>query len=161
MRRDDASELPEVGLPAAATRLSQVLLKKLACSEDPEKNFEGYSKMVDLLCGLNREISTIQKNRDDSRRTLGCEYDPTRVKETDLVSALENEQYFSDPPADSKLSKPPEPPAVPPLPTAAIMARQAKEIRPTDDEAWAQKKAEILNLVNKSHVPHTSPAALG
>jgi hypothetical protein len=36
LRRDDAPELPEVGLQAAATRLSQVLLQKLARADDPE-----------------------------------------------------------------------------------------------------------------------------
>src|SRR5436309_3542360 len=36
LRRDDAPEVPEVGLQAAATRLSQVLLQKLARAEDPE-----------------------------------------------------------------------------------------------------------------------------
>src|SRR5438034_385508 len=68
LRRDDAPELPEVGLQAAATRLSQVLLEKLGRADDPEANLDGYSKLIDLLCRLNREISAIQKARDDSRR---------------------------------------------------------------------------------------------
>ncbi len=40
LRRDDAQELPEVGLQAAATRLSQVLLQKLARADDPEAQLD-------------------------------------------------------------------------------------------------------------------------
>jgi len=69
LRRDDAQELPEVGLQAAATRLSQVLLQKLARADDPEAQLDNYSKLVDLLVRLNREIAVTQKQRDDSRRT--------------------------------------------------------------------------------------------
>src|SRR4029077_3651568 len=57
LRRDDAPELPEVGLQAAATRLSQVLMQKLARADDPEAHLENYSKLVDLLVRLNREIA--------------------------------------------------------------------------------------------------------
>jgi len=37
-------ELPEVGLQAAATRLSQVLLQKLVRADDPEAHLDNYSK---------------------------------------------------------------------------------------------------------------------
>jgi hypothetical protein len=80
LRRDDAHELPEVGLQAAATRLSQLLLQKLAHAEDPEAHIESYTKLIDLLCRLNREIAATQKIRDDARRSLGPEYDPERIK---------------------------------------------------------------------------------
>ncbi len=56
LRRDDAPELTEVGLQAAATRLSQVLLQKLAHADDPEANLDNFSKLIDLACRLNREI---------------------------------------------------------------------------------------------------------
>src|SRR2546423_255089 len=61
LRREDAPELPEVGLQAAATRLSQVLLQKLARADDPEAQIDNYSKLVDLLVRLNREIGVTQK----------------------------------------------------------------------------------------------------
>src|SRR3954470_12023633 len=48
LRRDDAQELPEVGLQAAATRLSQVLLQKLARADDPESQLDSFSRMIDL-----------------------------------------------------------------------------------------------------------------
>src|SRR5213594_3286724 len=96
LRRDDAQELPEFGLQAAATRLSQVLLQKLARADDPEAQIDNYSKLVDLLVRLNREIGVTQKQRDDSRRTLGREYDPTRVKDAEEISVIENERFYSN-----------------------------------------------------------------
>src|SRR5437870_3798797 len=106
LRRDDAPELPEVGLQAAATRLSQVLLQKLARADDPEANLDNYSRLIDLLCRLNREITATQKQRDDSRRTLGKEYDPAFVKDVDQVNAIEMERSYSNPCSDSELEKP-------------------------------------------------------
>src|SRR6266705_3215121 len=61
LRRDDAQDVPEVGLQAAATRLSQVLLQKLARAEDLETHLDNYSKLVDVLVRLNREIG-LSKN---------------------------------------------------------------------------------------------------
>jgi hypothetical protein len=127
IRRDDAPDLPEVGLQAAATRLSQVVLQKLARAEDPEAHLDNYSKLVDLLLRLNREISATQKQRDDARRTLGPDYDPVRVKDVDEISAIENERFYSDPPSDSRLSKPAVPPALPPIPTATLLDNQTRE----------------------------------
>src|SRR5258707_10637763 len=98
-----ASSQPEVGLQAAATRLSQVLLQKLARADDPEAHLDNYSKLVDLLVRLNRELAGTQKQRDDSRRTLGVEYDPARVREEEQIEAIENERFYSDPPADSEV----------------------------------------------------------
>src|SRR5207244_4999521 len=66
LRREDASELPEVGLQAAATRISQILVQKTACAADVEANICTFSEMVDVLCRLNREIAIMQKQRDDS-----------------------------------------------------------------------------------------------
>ena len=127
LRRDDAPDLPEVGLQAAATRLSQVLIQKLGRADDPEANLDNYSKMVDLLSRLNREIAASQKQRDDAQRSLGRDYDPARVKDVDQLNALEHERLYSDPPSDSGLSKPTVPPLLPPIPTGAIMAEQTRE----------------------------------
>jgi hypothetical protein len=137
LRRDDAPELSEVGLQAAATRLSQVLLRKLAKVEDPEANLKNYSEMVDILCRLNREISTTQKTRDDSRRSLGPEYEPARVKEEEEVNAIEFERDYSDPPSGSSLEKPAMPPFLLPIPTATLNAEANRE---------AKRDAEIQRL---------------
>jgi hypothetical protein len=144
LRRDDAPELPEVGLQAAATRLSQILLQKLAHSEDPEANLDSYTKLIDLLCRLNREISTTQKNRDDSRRTLGHEYDPVRVKDVDQVNAIEIERSYSNPGPHSQLPKPAVPPLLPQIPTATFLAEQAREESDDAELARAQKTAALI-----------------
>src|SRR6266853_929650 len=133
LRRDDASELPEVGLQAAATRISQILVQKTACAQDVESNLGTFSQMVDVLCRLNREIGILQKQRDDSRRTLGRSHDPARIQDAEQRSAISNERYYSDPPPDSKLAKPAVPPALPPIATSTILAE-------ADQEAADRKK---------------------
>jgi len=155
LRRDDAQELPEVGLQAAATRLSQVLLQKLARADDPEAQLDNYSKLVDLLVRLNREIAVTQKQRDDSRRTLGREYDPARVKETEEISVIENERFYSNPPSDSTLSKPPVPPALPPIPTAHILAEQAREERHEAKLQHLRDSAAMLKAFSGKSAPAT------
>jgi hypothetical protein len=143
LRRDDAPELPEVGLQAAATRLSQLLLQKLAHAQDPEANLDNYSKLIDLLCRLNREISATQKARDASRRTLGRDYDPVLVKDVDHVSAIEIERHYSDPPPASKLPKPDVPPLLPQIPTATFLAEETLE-KQHDEERLRAEKAKFL-----------------
>ena len=153
LRRDDAQELPEVGLQAAATRLSQVLLQKLARADDPEAQLDNYSKLVDLLVRLNREIAVTQKQRDDSRRTLGREYDPARVKDEEQLSAIEDERFYSDPPSDSTLSRPPVPPALPPIPTATMLAQQAREDRQDAEMDRIKENIEWLKAVKARKAP--------
>jgi len=153
LRRDDAPELPEVGLQAAATRVSQVLLQKLASAEDPEAHLESYSKMVDMLVRLNREIAVMQKQRDDSRRTLGREYDPTRVKDEEQVGAIEFERFYSNQPSDSGLSKPSVPPALPPIPTATFMAAQAREERECADAEGRQRSLDLMKAIVSKNAP--------
>ncbi len=138
LRRDDAPELPEVGLQAAATRLSQILLQKTAHAGDPEANLANMSRMVDLLSRLNRELTTIQKQRDDSRRSLGRHYDSARIKEEDQSSAAAHERYYSNPPNDSSLARPDEPPLLPPPSTASFLEqcdREDAEARNAEHEA--------------------------
>jgi len=122
LRRDDASELPEVGLQAAATRISQVLLQKTARAEDIEANLGTFSQMVDVLCRLNREIGILQKQREDSRRTLGPAFDAARIREEEQTAAHKTERYYSDPEDDSGLEKPASPALLPPFPTSSTLA---------------------------------------
>ena len=143
LRRDDAGDLPEVGLQAAATRLSQILLQKLSQADNPEADLNTYSKMVDLLCRLNREIAATQKMRDESRRTLGKEYDPIRVKDHEHLDAIEWERFYSNPPSDSELPKPTETPNLPAIPTATFMAEQAAE-RAETRAAMARKASQEM-----------------
>jgi hypothetical protein len=123
LRSDDATDLPEVGLQAAATRLSQILLDKAARAEDIEASLPAFAQMVNLLCRLTRQIAVLQKNRDDSHRALGKAHDPARLKALEREAAIKAERYYSDPPADAGLEKPAEPPELPPVPAAAALAR--------------------------------------
>jgi len=151
LRRDDAPELPEVGLQAAATRLSQVFLQKLAHADDPEAHLDNYSKLIDLLCRLNREIAATQKQRDDSRRTLGREYDPVLVKDVEQVNAIEMERSYSAPGSDSDLENPAVPPLLPQIPTATFLADQAHEERDAAAIARAKQTASMLqSLLDKN-----------
>jgi hypothetical protein len=127
LRREDSSELPEVGLQAAATRVSQILLQKTARAEDLEANLDKFSAMVDVLCRLNREIGILQKQRDDSRRSLGRAHDPERIKDSDEITVNQMERFYSNPPADSELARPANPPALPPEPTSKFLAQQDAE----------------------------------
>jgi len=158
LRRDDAPELPEVGLQAAATRLSQVLLQKLSQADDPEAHLDNYTKLIDLLCRLNREIAGTQKVRDDSRRTLGREYDPVRVKDVDLVNAIEMERSYSNPCSESELAKPAVPPHLPQVPTATFLAEQAAEER-HEAELFRLKETNAMMkaLLGKSAPPAPTP----
>jgi len=147
LRRDDAAELPEVGLQAAATRLSQVLLQKLSRADDPEAHIDNYSRMVDLLCRLNREIAATQKFRDDSRRTLGKHHDPALVKNHEELEIIDYERWYTNPPADSGLARPAEPPALPPIPTATVLTQQAEERQAERRAELRKQNTELLNTI--------------
>jgi hypothetical protein len=155
LRRDDAPELPEVGLQAAATRLSQVLLQKLAHADDPEAHMDNYTKLIDLLCRLNREIATTQKVRDDSRRTLGKAHDPVRIKNTDEGGVIEMERFYSNPPDDAELPKPASPAFVPAIPTSEHLDRQDLEER---HEAQI-RQLEERNAMMKALLGKSAPTA--
>ena len=144
LRREDASELPEVGLQAAATRISQILVQKTACAADVEANIGTFSEMVDVLCRLNREIAIMQKQSDDSRRTLGPAYASARVKNEDQLAAIEFERFYSNPPADSTLAKPSEPPFLPPEPTSYHLAQADQEAE--DFRKLAHEKQFLATL---------------
>ena len=88
LRKDDASQLPEVGLQLAATHLAEFMLKPEArqqLTSAPEK----YGRVVASLCRLSSQIHTLQKYRDDSARKLGYKHDPEFNRRED-EKAMEN-----------------------------------------------------------------------
>ena len=80
VRRHDGSELPEVGLQAAATQLSGFFLTpeadKLLASNPKE-----YERRVSMLNRISAQLKGIQKYRDDCAKHLGYDYDPARIRE--------------------------------------------------------------------------------
>jgi hypothetical protein len=65
LRKNDAQQLPEVGLQVAASQLSSMLLNPDAVRQltaEPEK----YSKVVEMLCRLSTHIQALQKDRNES-----------------------------------------------------------------------------------------------
>jgi hypothetical protein len=79
LRKNNATDLPEIGLQLAATSLAQFFLKPETQSQlatDPEK----YARTISIICRLSRHIHTLQKYRDDSVKELGYKYNPERIK---------------------------------------------------------------------------------
>jgi hypothetical protein len=86
LRRDNASELPELGLQFAAMRLTEFFLSpqaaELLASDPPE-----YHRRLADLARVNAELLRVQKYRDDCARGVGYKHDPERIRretETDL-----------------------------------------------------------------------------
>ena len=79
VRRHDASDLPEVGLQAAATHLSLFLLTP-AAQELLASNPREYERRVTMLARISAQVKALQQYRDDSARKLSSKYDPERVR---------------------------------------------------------------------------------
>lgn len=158
IRRNDATELPEVGLQAAATRLSQLLLQKTARAENVEANLTTYSQMIDILCRLNREIGLLQKQRNDSQRSLGNSHNPDRIKDFEQSSISGHERHYSNPPDDSDLPKPSSPPLLFPTPTSELLAQQDFEEAQDRQVAHQQRFLATLRAINGQQAP--PPASL-
>jgi len=79
VRKQEATDLPEIGLQIAATNLSQFFLKpetQRQLAADPEK----LAGTVSMICRLSRHIHSLQKYRDDSAKELGRRNHPQRIK---------------------------------------------------------------------------------
>ena len=82
IRDDEATQLPEVGLQLAATRLSELLFARGTREASPEADLDKYLRIVSALCRLSREIFALQKYRDDCARSLGRDSNPEIIKRT-------------------------------------------------------------------------------
>ncbi len=69
-RNENSPELAEVGLQAAAVRLSELLLRQTTSNQDVETNLSKLEPVVHLLCRINKELFTAQKYRDDCLTTI-------------------------------------------------------------------------------------------
>jgi hypothetical protein len=100
LRREYASEVPEVGLQVAATRLSEFFLTPEAdqlLASDPAE----YRRRATHLAQLTAQINSLQKHRDDSARKASFKYDLERNRR-ELEEELEiTRQSYSSTPSDS------------------------------------------------------------
>jgi hypothetical protein len=82
LRKNDATELSEVGLQLVATHLSQFFVKpeiRQQLATDPEK----HTRTIAILCRLAGQIHQLQKYRDEAAKSLGREHNPERIKRED------------------------------------------------------------------------------
>lgn len=80
LRRDAASELPEVGLQAAATQLSQFFLKPEAAQllvSDPKE----YDRRLAMLGKVAVQLKVLQQYRDDCAKGVSYKHDPERIRQ--------------------------------------------------------------------------------
>jgi hypothetical protein len=94
LRKNDASQLPEVRLQIAATHLSQFLLKPEAeqqLATDPQ----AYSRTVATLCRLTSRIHALQQYRDDSAKELSYKLNPERIKRENEKEVEITREIFS------------------------------------------------------------------
>jgi hypothetical protein len=103
LRKDNASEVPEVGLQVAATRLSQFFLTPEA-DQLLASNPDEYHRRAAHLTRLTAEIHKLQKYRDDCARALGYKHNPDMLRsdnEEEIERAVKC--YSSRHPEDIKL----------------------------------------------------------
>ncbi|HEY6227482.1 MAG TPA: hypothetical protein VI282_10210 [Verrucomicrobiae bacterium] len=108
LRKNDASQLAEVGLQLVATELSQFFLKpetRAQLTAEPEK----LARTIGILCRLARQIHILQKYRDQSAKELGDAHNPELLKrDTDETIESVRDTYSAEKPSQS-----PEDPCIP------------------------------------------------
>jgi len=171
LRKNDASQLAEVGLQLAATELSQFFLKpetRQQLASEPEK----LARTIGILCRLARQIHTLQKYRDQSTKELGEEHNPELNKremdETienlrDIYSAEKLGESINEPDISHrnllpKNGYPPAPPQDDPDKIVASKAREAThELMEAIIARESRKIAEAAGTRRTS--PQTSPTS--
>lgn len=96
LRKDCASDLPELGLQVAATRLSEFFLSPEA-AQLLTSNPDAYHRRAATLARLTREIHKLQQYRDDSARDLGYSYNPHRIRADSAEKVEEAAKRFGAP----------------------------------------------------------------
>jgi hypothetical protein len=170
LRKNDASQLAEVGLQLAATQLSQFFLKtetREQLTAEPEK----FARTIGILCRLARQIHILQKYRDQSAKELGDEHNPELFKrENDETLESIRDTYSAEKPAESanepyiphrnfihKNGYPPDLPPDPPRDDSEFHHRKFQKLCDIVAEQNAQRiaEAEAAHRTN----PQSSPSS--
>ncbi len=107
LRKNDAGQLPEVGLQVAATQLSSMLLHPETAQQlaaDPKK----YSQVIDMLCRLATQINSLQKDRDEGVKKAAIRGTSEHFRHEDEKTVEEIRSVYS-----SKIGTGPRDPNVP------------------------------------------------
>jgi len=94
LRKENATDVSEVGLQTVATRLSQFFLTPQA-DELLAANPQEYHRRVAELNRINAELLKIQKYRDECARNLGSKHDPERIRREDEEEFEDIRKVFS------------------------------------------------------------------
>ena len=107
LRKNDAGQLPEVGLQVAATQLTHMLLQPDTAHQlgaEPEK----YRQVVDMLCRLSTHSQSLQKDRNEAVRKAAIRDTSEFIKREDEKDIEVLRQTYS-----SKIGNGPEDPDIP------------------------------------------------
>jgi hypothetical protein len=94
LRKNDASQLPEVGLQVAATQLSSILLQP-ETAQQLAANPKSYSQVIDMLCRLSTHIQSLQKDRDESVKNAAIRGTSEHFKHEDEKTVEEIRSAFT------------------------------------------------------------------
>ena len=92
-RNENSADLAEVGLQSVAVRLSELLLRQAASSQDIEAGLSKLEPVVQLLCRVNKELYTAQKYRDDCQSK--AHRTPARIKREAREQLIKSEKAHS------------------------------------------------------------------
>jgi hypothetical protein len=144
LRRHDASELPEVGLQAAATQLSQFFLTldaRQLLASDPKE----YERRVSMLACISAQVKALQKYRDDCAKALGHDHNPDRIR-SETEASLQNV-------TNSFTATIPESSADPTIPHRNLLPSPTELLhvsdRPPSSEPSADSVIEMLEWLRK------------
>jgi hypothetical protein len=102
LRKEQASQIPEVGLQIAAHQLSRFLLQPEAIQQ-LVANPEDYARLVGTLCRVADKIHSLQKYRDECSQSLGWKHNPEKVRrQNEQEIERVRECYSSTPPLSAK-----------------------------------------------------------
>jgi len=103
-RNENSPDLAEVGLQSVAVRLSELLLRQAASSQDIEAGLSKIEPVVQLLCRINKELFTAQKYRDDCQSK--AHRTPARIKAKAREQLIQCEKAHSAEPKPQLVDNP-------------------------------------------------------